>query len=147
MNNTDSTQNKPSWSLGRIFIAIGYIGLMAFPTFYWFDQDHFNDPDWHIHARFHILWKTVLMTMGGVTGLWLTIRHWSPSIARTIARWVPVVIWTTHFLCHFIMSLITPENAFPHHTDHILGITVADLAIGIVLLLGIAGAIMDRRNE
>ena len=134
-------------SIGRLLIALAFLGIAIFPLFYWFDQDHFSSADWHIHARFHMLWKTLLMIMGGGLGLWIIAQKWIPSTARSITRWVPVIIWTSHFVCSLIMAILFEENAFPHHDKKVMGLTVADIGIGLVLIIGTLGAILDRRAE
>jgi len=133
------------WKAGRVLVALGYLGILAFPLGYWFDAHHFGSDQWFIHAKFHILWKTMLMTLAGATGFWLVVKRWQPSTARTLAAWVPVVVWTTHTVAHVIMALAFEEDAFPHHDVRYFGVSAADVSILVNLLLATIGATLDGR--
>lgn len=145
MKENQSQSPNSQWHLGRILIGLSFIGIMAFPVFYWFDTNHFFNPEWHIHARFHILWKTVLVTSGGLTGLWLVFKHWNSSITRSIVRWIPAFIWGTHLICNIGMTMLVEENVFEHHEKTLWGITVADWAIAFTFLIGLIGGFLDRK--
>lgn len=136
-----------TWSIGRILLLLSYLGLMAFPIFYWFDELHFFNSEWPIHARFHMLWKAVMLVILGLTGFWVLLTHWQSTITLAFVRWIPAVVWSTHIISTIGMSLLVEEENLAHHERLILGVPVADMVIFLLLIISVTGALLDQRRE
>jgi hypothetical protein len=134
------------WRTGRVLLLLLFLATAVFPIAMWFDPMHLGDPALPAHARFHMLWKTLLFTILGVAGAGGAVWGWRPGGPRSWLRWVPAVLWLTHPIAHVAVRTTQPDNPFPHHTALAGPVAVEDLAIVGTLLVSVVAALLDRRD-
>lgn len=135
-----------SLGVGRVLVGLGLVSLLVVPALVWFDGHHYGAPSWHVHARFHLLWKAMLVTLGCAAGLAVLLWDWRPSLSRTLVAWAPAAVWACHVAAHLIMLWAGSPNPLPHHKALVAGIAGADFGVFGTFMLGVIGALLDGRD-
>jgi hypothetical protein len=134
--------------LPRAIVSIVALSTAISPSVYWFDQFHLGDPDWAPHARAHLIWMWILVTVGASIASFVAIFGWERSAdARRFAAGFPCLVWGACLLEAFVVSPAMGVTVpLTHWRMKVFADTEANLfGIAAPFLLAIVGLLLDRR--
>jgi hypothetical protein len=109
--------------------------------FQWNDT-HVFDPEWHPHARFHIVQLMGFVTVVAVLSLWLLWRRSSePLVGVTVATVAPLAFWAGEFYAQLVPGTSPAYDPRHPNTVELDGITVYGnlLFAGLMIVLAVVG--------
>ena len=127
-------------NIGRSLIGISCLSVAIFPFIFWFDDLHVMNPEWHDHARFHLMWNAVYYVFIGSLALFMVMFRWEkmPQI-RWLMTLIIAWIWISYHISGLVITPALEIEPYSHHTQKILGIETnvhGVLAAFVVLSLG-----------
>jgi hypothetical protein len=85
--------------VGQIILTVVLVGTpVAVLGFQW-NKTHLFHPDWHPHAKFHLIQLMVVVIVLSVAGVWLLWRgSVEPEVGTIVAMLIPLAVWGGEFV-------------------------------------------------
>ena len=129
--------------LGRLSLSLVLVGTVAAVLGFEWNDTHVFHPDWHPHARFHLVQMIGTVTALSGLGLWLIWRRSSePRVGATVATVAAIAFWGGEF---YALALPGTSPAFDLEDPNTIvlpgGITVYGnlLFAGAMIVLSVVG--------
>mmetsp|Transcript_9284 Transcript_9284/g.18079 ORF Transcript_9284/g.18079 Transcript_9284/m.18079 type:complete len:164 (-) Transcript_9284:180-671(-) len=130
-------------SVSRTIAFLNHVVVLVLFLTIWFDENHLFNPDWHPHAKFHLLWNLLfVLTIAGGAGAWVIWQHWHVEQLRILVSLMPITVWVTRLLAHVIMQTVLDDDVFPHFSKLAggkSGFTAADAVSCFLVVFGFVG--------
>ena len=148
--------------IGRWLIIAVIANTFVTPIFFWMDEVHLSNPQWPVHAKYHLVWQGMMfMLMNGVA-LYLALFHWpKPASQRhqrhqvvpLISAAVPMLTWLAFLLsAYVVMPLLgfDAETTFPHHQRMMImgmDVDIDNLLVFLTFLIPIFGYWLTQAHD
>jgi len=135
-------------NIGRGLIIVVIINTLITPAIFWMDDIHFYNPDWHVHARYHLIWQGMIVVLFHLLALYLATVQWNKHpFIPLISAAIPGITWLAFLIsAYFIVPMLgqSGPDVFPHH-NYIGGVDIENLLVALTFSLTVVGYCLVKR--